>query len=178
MGTYSPQEIVQKILNFLGLPDTRKFLISYKYSLLFWVGIFFTIHSDSGCSDHITHKISDFSEYRRLNTPQYVRLADGSMRVAFIGVGMVSATTQIQGVTKYITLENVIHSPDLGGRFISIRKVGEKGISTTFLGNTATLHKEGIDYGGYSESSDICTCRLFCLYFIVHVDICCMCDSL
>ena len=32
--------------------------------------------------------------------------------------------------------------------------------------------------GGYSESSDICTCRLFCLYFIVHVDICCMCDSL
>ena len=33
-------------------------------------------------------------------------------------------------------------------------------------------------HGGYSESSDICTCRLFCLYFIVHVDICCMCDSL
>ena len=32
--------------------------------------------------------------------------------------------------------------------------------------------------GGYSESSDICTCRLFCLYFIVHVDICCMHDSL
>ena len=32
--------------------------------------------------------------------------------------------------------------------------------------------------GGYSESSDICTCRVFCLYFIVHVDICCMRDSL
>ena len=32
--------------------------------------------------------------------------------------------------------------------------------------------------GGYSESLDICTCRLFCLYFIVHVDICCMRDSL
>ena len=101
---------------------------------------------DSGCSDHITHEISDFSEYCRLNTPQYVRLADRNTRVAFVGVGTVSAMTQIQGVMKYITLENVIHSPDLGGRFISIRKVGEKGISTTFLGNTATLHKEGIDY--------------------------------
>ena len=36
----------------------------------------------------------------------------------------------------------------------------------------------GLHIGGYSESSDICTCRLFCLYFIVHVDICCMRDSL
>ena len=35
-----------------------------------------------------------------------------------------------------------------------------------------------LNLGGYSESSDICTCRPFCLYFIVHVDICCMCDSL
>ena len=40
------------------------------------------------------------------------------------------------------------------------------------------LRKERAYMGGYSESSDICTCRLFCLYFIVHVDICCMCDSL
>ena len=33
-------------------------------------------------------------------------------------------------------------------------------------------HKRALDrntHGGYSESSDICTCRLFCLYFIVHM---------
>ena len=44
--------------------------------------------------------------------------------------------------------------------------------------NHSSISMHVIFLGGYSESSDICTCRLFCLYFIVHVDICCMCDSL
>ena len=49
---------------------------------------------------------------------------------------------------------------------------------TEFVSHFFRLLGKALDMGGYSESSDICTCRLFCLYFIVHVDICCMCDSL
>ena len=101
---------------------------------------------DSGCSDHITSDISDFSEYRSLPTPQHIHLADGNTQVSYISVGTVSATTMIKGTKKRILLKDVIHSPDLGGRFISIRKIGERGISTAFIGNTATLSKNGTDY--------------------------------
>ena len=100
---------------------------------------------DSSCSDHITHEISDFHEYRPLTMPRTICLADENTRISYIGIGTVAATTQIKGVEKHIILRDVIHSPDLGGRFISIRKIGEKGISTTFIYNKATLSKDGID---------------------------------
>jgi len=101
---------------------------------------------DSGCSDQITSDISDFSEYRSLPMPQHIHLADGNTHVSYIGVGTVSATTTIKGTKKRILLKDVILSPDLGGHFISICKIGERGISTAFTGNTATLSKNGTDY--------------------------------
>lgn len=59
---------------------------------------------DSGCLDHITHEISDFSEYRCLPTPQHIRLADGSTCVSYVGIGTVTATTRAKGLEKHIML--------------------------------------------------------------------------
>ena len=41
---------------------------------------------------------------------------------------------------------NVIHALNIGCRFISICKIGKRGISTTFTNNTVTLSSNGIDY--------------------------------
>jgi len=75
---------------------------------------------DSGCTDHITSNIADFSEYRELPSPRSVHLADGSAMVKYIGSGMVTTTTQVNGQEKKITLLDVLHSPDIAGHFISI----------------------------------------------------------
>ena len=115
-------------------------------SLIFYIAREAKWMLDSGCSDHITHDISDFSKYQRLPIPQYIRLADGNTRVSYVGIGTVIATMRIRGVPKQIILKDVIHSPDLGGRFISIRKIGNRGISTTFTGDTVTLSSNGVDY--------------------------------
>ena len=55
---------------------------------------------DSGCLDHVTHDISDFSEYQQLPFPQYIRLADGNTHISYIGIGTVMATTCVKGVQK------------------------------------------------------------------------------
>ena len=100
---------------------------------------------DSGCSDHIMHDASDFSTYRWLPTLQYICLADGNTHISYLSVGTVSAVTCVKGIQRQITLHNVIHSPDLGGHFISIWKIGTRGITTMFTGSTATLNISDIN---------------------------------
>src|SRR3979490_2878693 len=64
---------------------------------------------DSGCSDHITCDVSDFSEYNHLTMPQNVYLADRMMHISYISIGTVSATTQVNGQIKKVMLRDVLH---------------------------------------------------------------------
>ena len=52
---------------------------------------------DSGCTDHITNNISDFSEYRSLPTPRCTYLADKITFVSFIGIGTVTGSSRVNG---------------------------------------------------------------------------------
>ena len=52
---------------------------------------------DSGCTDHITSNISDFTTYRTLPTPQKAWFADGKSYTTYIGIGTVKGTTKICG---------------------------------------------------------------------------------
>ena len=45
---------------------------------------------DSGCTDHITNDISDFSEYQPLLTPQHAYFTDETTFISYIGIGMVT----------------------------------------------------------------------------------------
>ena len=126
-------------------PVTVASISMYNEPIIFYIARETKWMLDSGCSDHITHDISDFHEYRRLPTSRTICLADGNTHISYIGIGTVTATTQVKGVEKHIVLRDVIHSPELGGRFISIRKIGEKGISTTFIYGKATISKDGVD---------------------------------
>ena len=109
--------------------------------------IFYTGHEtkwmlDSGCSDHITHETSDFSEYHHLTNLEFIQ-ADGITWIPYLRKGTITATTHINSSDKTILLHDVIHCPDLGGQFLSIWKVGGKGIETIFAGNKATLSQKG-----------------------------------
>lgn len=102
---------------------------------------------DSGCSDHFTADVSDYADYTAFPTPKSLKLADGRTTIKYYGTGTVHGTTMVHGREQAITLPNVLYSPDLGGRFISIRCLSTKGISTLFRGTTATIEKDGTTYG-------------------------------
>lgn len=94
--------------------------VSNNDSIIFYTGRETRWMLDSGCSDHITHEASDFTEYHHLTSPEFIRLADGTTRIPYLGKGTITATTYVNGSDKTILLHDVIHCPDLGGRFLSI----------------------------------------------------------
>ena len=96
---------------------------------------------DSGCTDHITSDISEFATYHTLSTPQKAWFADGKSYMTYVGIGMVKGTTQVCGEPQAIELNEVLHSPGIGGQFFSVLKAGTKGFETTFTGHNATITK-------------------------------------
>ena len=96
---------------------------------------------DSGCTDHITSDISDFAIYRTLSTPQKAWFADGKSYTTYVGIGTVKGTTHVCGEPRAIELNEVLHSPGIGGQFFSVLKAGKKGFKTTFTGHNATITK-------------------------------------
>ena len=94
--------------------------VSNNDSIIFYTGRKTRWMLDSGCSDHITHEASDFTEYHRLTSPEFIRLADSTTRIPYLGKGTITATTYVNGSDKTISLHDVIHCPDLGGQFLSI----------------------------------------------------------
>ena len=112
-------------------------------AIVFYTGCETKWMLDSGCSDHITHEYSDFSDNHALASPQFVQLADGTTCISYIGTGTVMTMTHINGMDKTISLCNVIHCPEIGSHFLSIRKLGDRGIDTVFAGGKATLSCKG-----------------------------------
>ena len=45
---------------------------------------------NSGCSDHISHDLSDFAEYNALPSLQFVCLANSATWIPYIGIGIIS----------------------------------------------------------------------------------------
>jgi Pol polyprotein, beta-barrel domain len=52
---------------------------------------------DSGCTDHITHEITDYSTYQPLQMPCTVFLADKKKAVSYIGSGTIVTKTWVNG---------------------------------------------------------------------------------
>ena len=97
---------------------------------------------DSGCTHHIISDKNDFTVYRSLPALQIAYFADQKAYTTYISIGTVKGTTQARGDTKQVILNNVLHSPDIGGHFFSILKVGQKNFRTTFSGHNATVEKD------------------------------------
>jgi len=94
---------------------------------------------NSGCTDHITNNISDFSEYQLLPTPCTAYLVDKTTYISYVGIGTISGTMQVNGQEKTIIFHDVLHLPEIRGHFFSILKIGKKGFVTTFSGSHAMI---------------------------------------
>ena len=98
---------------------------------------------DSRCTHHITSDKNNFTVYRPLPALQIVWFADQKAYTTYIGIGTVKGTTWVRGETKQVILNDVLHSPDIGGHLFSILKVRQKGFQTMFSRHNATVEKDG-----------------------------------
>jgi hypothetical protein len=96
---------------------------------------------DSGCSDHMSNNLSDFENYIPLSNPRLITLGDLKTTISYHGTGTVRGWTYVNDRSQEIILSNVLHTPDLRGRFLSTRRLDEKGYSTLFQNSEATICK-------------------------------------
>ncbi|HEV7738404.1 MAG TPA: DDE-type integrase/transposase/recombinase, partial [Chlamydiales bacterium] len=94
---------------------------------------------DSGCTDHMTNDLSDFSSYTPLPT-SHITLADkNKTQIEYYGKGVINGTTDVDGQKNTIVLENTLFSPGLNGRFISLTTLTEKGVVVIFQRQRASI---------------------------------------
>ena len=98
---------------------------------------------DSGCSDHMTPFRSDFIQYESIPNPRNVTLGDSKSTIQYLGIGKVKGLVEINGNRREIVIDNVLHVPKLRDRFISTRRLDQKGFATLFENSTGTILKNG-----------------------------------
>ena len=103
---------------------------------------------DSGCTDHMTNTLSDYSEYTDFATPSTATLADtAKTRIQTLGSGTINGTTFVNGKKQPIRLEHVLYCPSVSGRLLSIRCLTNKGLKVEFLAHTTHISRNGSLHG-------------------------------
>jgi len=94
---------------------------------------------DSGANDHCFADKSMFLSYIPFERPSE-RLSIGKGSVfSIVGKGNVKFQTHINGKTRNIILEDVLHTPGLRSNLISVPKLERKGTSVIFRNGKATV---------------------------------------
>ena len=94
---------------------------------------------DSGCTEHITPFITDFTTYTTLRCPESVRLTNQSTTCAIIGKGEVRGHTIVNGNQIETVLQDVLHVPGIRKRFISTWHLDQRGFSVTHCNSKVTI---------------------------------------
>src|SRR5215472_8252357 len=94
---------------------------------------------NSGAMEHITPYATDFTNYTTIVSHRLLSLADGNTRLQVKGQGTVKATTMVDGRRVEVQLPNVLHIPGIGKRFLSMRRLDQKGFEITHSHATATI---------------------------------------
>ena len=96
---------------------------------------------DSRATEHITPYASDLSDYTTVSKHRSPSLAKKKIRCQVLGQGTVNSTTLVDGKLVQIRLENVLHVPEIGARFISTRKLDQKGYEVIYGRGMAIVKK-------------------------------------
>ena len=96
---------------------------------------------DSGATEHITPYASDLSDYTTVVKHRSLSLADQKSKCQVRGQGVVNATALVDGKPVHIRLEGVLHVPEIGKRFISTRKLDQKGYEIAHSHGMAIIKK-------------------------------------
>jgi hypothetical protein len=84
---------------------------------------------DSGCTRHMTYAREAFIDYRLLDEPIQVNIANGAC-INAVAEGTVSLRTAVEGRMRSVQILNVLHVPLLAGSLISVPHLQDRGIMT------------------------------------------------
>ena len=110
---------------------------------------------DSGATDHTCFEKHQFISYRTIS-PVAIHIANNAITHA-VGIGEVELHAPTDEGTSEITLQEVLHVPELRANLISIRKIAKKKFSVTFDGDQCKLFSSQgeVIALGKSNSSDL-----------------------
>lgn len=88
---------------------------------------------DSGATSHMTPNLDVFASYEEFSEPMPITGPQGAAGTFYaIGRGSITVKTIYNGVVATLTLQNVLHSPDIAVNLISISKLAVDHIQTRF----------------------------------------------
>jgi len=94
---------------------------------------------DSGASDHYFADLSLFTSYTPFNQPLPGLTAEKGLMFNVIGKGNVEFQTNISGVKRTITFDDVLYTPGFRSNLISMSKLSIKRAEANFKGNKAFI---------------------------------------
>ena len=92
---------------------------------------------DSGATDHMCFEKHQFSSYKAIS-PIAIHIANHAITNA-VGIGEVALHASTDEGVSEITLQEVLHVPELRANLISIRKIAKKKFSVVFDGDHCKL---------------------------------------
>ena len=94
---------------------------------------------DSGASDHYFANLSLFTSYTSFNQPLSGLTAKRGLTFKVIKKGNIKFQTNINGVKRTITIDDVLYTPGFRSDLISMSKLSIKGVEATFKGNKTII---------------------------------------
>jgi len=94
---------------------------------------------DSGASDHYFANLSLFTSYTSFNQLLSGLTAKRELTFKVIRKGNIKFQTNINGVKRTITINDVLYIPSFRSDLISMSKLSIKGVKATFKGNKTII---------------------------------------
>jgi len=94
---------------------------------------------DSGANDHYFADLSLFTSYTPFNQPLSGLTAERGLTFKVVGKGNIKFQTNINGVKRTITIDDVLYTPSFRSNLISMSKLSIKGVEATFKEDKAII---------------------------------------
>ena len=100
---------------------------------------------DSGCTDHITPRKSDFVQYRELGQPHKAEIVDGKyLRIE--GFGTVIGHSKMPHSQESLQIRNILYVPDANKQLFSLIAAGQRGSMSQTTNVSTTVSQNGTPY--------------------------------
>ena len=100
---------------------------------------------DSGCTDHITPRKSDFVQYRELGQCHKAEIADGKY-LKIEGYGMVIGHSKMPHKNESMQIQNVLYIPEANKQLFSLIAMGQRGSMSQITKEGTTVSQNGTPF--------------------------------
>ena len=100
---------------------------------------------DSGCTDHITPRKSNFVQYRELGQEHKAEIADGKY-LTIEGFGTVIGYSIMPHKQESKQIQNILYVPEVNKRLFSLIAVGQHGSISQTMNQGTTISQNGTPF--------------------------------